>query len=429
MTVRFGVMSIALSLLQPVLATAQTGTGIGGTHVPSQSAPPFPIPANSSTVVIGTLSSSRALGTGTTNSLDVSVSGTFLSPSSPSSRLSTSNRLSPSGTNSDHTHTPSLSISTVRPTLSVVSSTTQSIAIPPPNAISSTSSLSTTHSVQTPSSFPEATSRTDGLRLPPGITLAPNPSTTLATTGAEIRSSASDLSIVFAGIFPFLQNWIDNPSPPKITAVTNELGNILPKAIHLLAMLPKPTNGVEPCKHRRQRRSKQEGAAVQNLNERDIVGNLFKTAFSLVTCIIDTTNKMKDTIIKGTTDAVETVKAFQNDLQPMVDALNKVGPNEEEKPKSKSKPTSTQPKSPSSSSCTLQTVRDCNIGCTARVITTIGGHNKRAEEDTCTTVCGAPITKCSAQVLHQHRLHIKFARRTAQGAIPTIVNYRPMLLI
>lgn len=211
-------------------------------------------------------------------------------------------------------------------------------------------------------------------------------------TGTEIQSSASDMSIIIAGIFPLLQSWIDDPQPPQVTGITNKLDNILPKASDFLGKLPKPTDGVEPCKSGKRRRAEEAFQGLQTLEKRSFLGGLFKTAFSLVTCVIDTTNSVKDGVIKGTTDAVKTL---ENDLKPMIDALNEVDPNEPDSSASNSdQPSSTQSESSSSSSCTLKTVSNCNIACTAIATTTVEGAKRRADGEACTTVCDAPITKC-----------------------------------
>jgi hypothetical protein len=233
------------------------------------------------------------------------------------------------------------------------------------------------------------------IHLPSGITLPPNPVITLLPTGAEIRSSASDLSLVFIGIFPLLNNWINSPDAPRVTAVTKELNNILPKALDLLGKFPKPTDGIEPCKIRQRRRSEPGQVMSPTLESRSLLGGLFKTAFSLLNCVVNTTNKVKDEVIKGTKDTVDIVKKLQDTLKPMIDALNEV---EETKPSGSAseKPTSTKPQSTSSSSCTLQTVSNCNVRCTAIATTTLGGAQRRDKRDGCTTACEAPITKCGA---------------------------------
>jgi len=129
------------------------------------------------------------------------------------------------------------------------------------------------------------------------------------------------------------------------------------------------------------------------LGERDLLGGLFKTAFSLVNCVINTTNKVKDAVVEGTTAAVNTVKSLQDDLTPLLDALNDVVPDEESEP-SESASETEEPTQTSSSTCTLTTVSDCDITCTATATTAIEGPNKRAQGEVCTTVCGSPITKC-----------------------------------
>jgi hypothetical protein len=201
------------------------------------------------------------------------------------------------------------------------------------------------------------------------------------------------MSIVIAGIFPFLEDWIDNPQPPQLTGVINELDNILPKASDFLGLLPLPTDGVEPCKSGKRRRTEGPVSGLQTVNKRDLLGGLFKTVFSLVTCVIDGTNKIKGGVIKGTTDAV---KGLQNDLKPMIDALNEIGGNQPDP----SAPNSNQPSSTemesSSSSCTLNTISNCHIACTATVTTTIGRARKREDSEACTTVCDSPVTKCGA---------------------------------
>ena len=228
--------------------------------------------------------------------------------------------------------------------------------------------------------------------LPPGIAIPPLPVTTLVPTGTEVQSSASDLSIAILGVFPILQNWIEDPVA-HVTEVTDELDNIIPDAVGFLAKLPKPTDGVEPCGSGKRRRSEGNHELHDVLSERDLLGGLFKTAFSLVNCVINTTNKVKDAVVGGTTAAVNTVKGLQDDLKPLLDALNEVVPDEASEP-SDSVSETEEPTQTSSSTCTLTTVSNCDIACTATATTTKGGPNKRAQGDVCTTVCGAPITKC-----------------------------------
>jgi hypothetical protein len=169
--------------------------------------------------------------------------------------------------------------------------------------------------------------------------------------------------------------------------VTDEFDNILPKAVNMLGKFPKPPDGVEPCNGRRLR------SEPGHIIPRGLFGGLFKTAFSLLSCVFETTNKVEDEVIKGTTDTVDTVKKLQDTLKPMIDALNEV---EEKIPSGSAseQPSSTETKSSSSSSCTPQTVSNCNVHCTAIATTTMGGPQKRDEKDGCSTACEAPITKC-----------------------------------
>jgi hypothetical protein len=171
--------------------------------------------------------------------------------------------------------------------------------------------------------------------------------------------------------------------------VTDELDNILPKAVDMLGKFPKPPDGVEPCNGRRLR------SEPGHIIPRGLFGGLFKTAFSLLSCVYETTNKVEDEVIKGTTDTVDTVKKLQDTLKPMIDALNEV---EETEPSGSAseQPSSTETKSSSSSSCTLQTVSNCNVHCTAIAATAMGGPQRRDDKDGCTTACEAPITKCCA---------------------------------
>lgn len=207
------------------------------------------------------------------------------------------------------------------------------------------------------------------------------------------------MSIAIAGIFPLLQRWIDAPQPPQLAVVTNALDDILPKATNFLGMLPKPTGGLEPCKSGNKRRFEEGIQDLQTLGKRSFLGGLFKTAFSLVTCVIDTNNKVREAIIKG---AIDTVKNLEIDLKPMVDALKEVDPNDsndpDASPTSPISPTLSSSSSSSSlsSSCTLNTVSNCNVACTATATTTVGRARRRADVESCTTVCEAPITKCGA---------------------------------
>lgn len=129
------------------------------------------------------------------------------------------------------------------------------------------------------------------------------------------------------------------------------------------------------------------------VGERDLLGGLFKTAFSLVNCVINTTNKVKDAVVGGRTAAVNTVKSLQDDLKSLLDALNDVVPDEDSDPPDSASETE-EPTQTSSSTCTLTTVSNCGITCTATATTTIKGPNKREQGEVCTTVCGSPITKC-----------------------------------
>jgi hypothetical protein len=206
------------------------------------------------------------------------------------------------------------------------------------------------------------------------------------------------MSIIIAGVFPLLNDWIEKPEPPQVTGVTNELENILPRATDFLAKLPQPTDGIEPCnsgsKHRRDEETRLD------VHKRNLLGGLFKTAFSLLTCVIDTTNKIKDGVVK---EAVENVKSLQEDLRPLLDALKEVDEDEPgsstsklDQPSSTQPPSSTPSGSASSSSCSLNTVSNCKVQCTATATTTIGGAQRRADGEACSTTCDSPITKCGA---------------------------------
>ncbi|KAH7115796.1 hypothetical protein B0J11DRAFT_593361 [Dendryphion nanum] len=273
--------------------------------------------------------------------------------------------------------------------------------LPPPGI---TKSSSVFNGITLPPAVTKSSSVFNGIIPPPGITLPPNPSNPLPT-GAGVRSSASDLSIGFVGVYTLIQNWIDNPSPPLIKDLTIQLDVVLPKAKDLLEKLPQSPGAVEPCKSGKIRRSRSEDATNHILDERGLIGDVFKTAFGLVKCVVDTTNRVKDAVIQGTSNAVDLVKGLQVDLKPMIDALNEVeliedpngGPGQP-KPSGpgSGEPEPTQSDKSSSSSCTPQTVSNCNIGCTAIATTTMKGPSKRAEGNACTTVCGAPITRCGA---------------------------------
>lgn len=145
------------------------------------------------------------------------------------------------------------------------------------------------------------------------------------------------MSIIIVGIFPLLKGWLDSPQPPQVAGVTNELGNILPKASGFLGQLAKPTDGVQPCSSGNQRRTDEPFQSLQALEKRSLLSGVFKTVFSLVTCVIDTTNKIRDGVNQGTTGIV---KDLQDRLKPMVDALNEIGPDEPEPSASDSDQTS-----------------------------------------------------------------------------------------
>ncbi|CAO2658407.1 Nn.00g061300.m01.CDS01 [Neocucurbitaria sp. VM-36] len=391
--------AVASILFQSILVAAQMATGTSVIAATSLNQPPFPISSNSSSVATELVSSTVIVGTAITKSSNITTTRSTSSSDAkvPRPKTSTGSHLS-SGTELTSTAMLSSVISGVATTLSVtnvsVNSSTVLHSSKGSNIDDSSSTGSSRRSLET---FLSSSTSFETVP-PPGITFMPSPSTTLLPIGTEIQSSASDLSTVIAGIFPLIQSFIDYPEPPEITAAINELDNILPKAIHFLGKLPKPTDGVEPCNSRKDRRSHPNRVAVPMSDKRSLLGGLFKTAFSLVTCIIDTTNKVKDGVMQGTTGAVRTVKELQDELKPMVDALREVDPNEKPEPSdtTSKKPRISQSDLSSSSSCTLQTVSNCEIGCTAVVIATSGGRNKRAQRDACTTACGPPITRCDA---------------------------------
>jgi hypothetical protein len=107
---------------------------------------------------------------------------------------------------------------------------------------------------------------------------------------------------------------------------------------------------------------------MHSLSKRGFLDGLFKTVFSLVTCAIDDTNKLNDSVIKGIED---TVKSLTDDLKPMIDALNKVGPEDNTEPSasaSDQESSSRTSSSSSSSSCSLRTVSNCQVACIATVV-------------------------------------------------------------
>lgn len=213
---------------------------------------------------------------------------------------------------------------------------------------------------------------------------------------------ATELSLAFDGFFPLFSKWADHPDPPSVTAVIDVLDNFLPKARNLLGKLPKPPGGVEVCNSGKRRRdtTELEHVGIQHQLEKRFLDGLFKTLFSLVSCIIDTATKLRKLIVDGKVKlAIELLKA----LQPLVKALldNPGGSPTNDKPSGTPTPSATASSasdSSSSSSCTRLTVSDCTVACTATATTTLGGNVKRGSgsNEGCTTTCGRPITKCDA---------------------------------
>ena len=379
----------------------------------SQSQAPFPIPVNSSSTIVvepstpitGSYSTTPSDLSFTTLPLATQKNDTVVNTitSSYSSAVSTSFS-PPLGSSSVSPIASSSKLSSVLSSAgtfqSGVSSTTNVTTSSSSNTEAATSGATSLSPTAQPTAVSSASNTassilatSDSPSLPPGITIPPSlPITTLVPTGTEVQSSASDLSIAIVGAFPIIQNWIEDPAT-HVTSVIDELDNILPEAVGFLARLPKPTDGVEPCGSGKRRRSEQDRDTYAVLSERDLLGGLFKTAFSLVNCVINTTNEVKDAVVGGTTAAVDTVKGLQDDLKPLLDALNDVVPDGDSKSSDSASETE-EPTETSSSTCTLTTVSNCDITCTATATTTIEGPNKRAQGDLCTTVCGAPITKC-----------------------------------
>ncbi|KAF2036804.1 hypothetical protein EK21DRAFT_83732 [Setomelanomma holmii] len=345
---------VTFILLYSLRVRAQSTTGINGGGSISPVIPPFPIPSNSTSV---------------------------LSITDPSSTSQASRGRVESG------YTGSTSVSVLDPYASSTNASTQIVSSTSLNLPVVTTSVSSRGIVllfgPLSTSFPDARTATG--------------SAVINDTGSITQSSASDLSIVAAGVFPLIQNWIHNPGTPEVTLLTNGLNNVLPKASAYLAKLPKPTDGVESCASRKHRqRGLPPSKSPTQLEKRSFLHGMFKTMFSLVTCIVDTTNHVRDLAVEGTSAAVEIVKSLQDDLKPMLDALNEAdeSTDSEESLSISTNLTPTESKPPSSSSCTPKMVSNCNIACTATATTTKGLPNKRAEAGACTTSCGNNIIKC-----------------------------------
>ena len=405
--------ALALLFSYPAFITAQISTGTGGSSVISQSQAPFPVLVNSSSTTIvepstpitGSYSTTHSdlssttlpLATQKNDTVVNTITSTYSSAASTSSSHSLgSSSVSPIASSS----TLSSVLSSAGTFQSGVSSATNLTTFSSSNTEAATSGATSLSPTAQPTAVSSASNTvssilatSDSPSLPPGITITPSlPITTLVPTRTEVQSSASDLSIAIVGVFPIIQNWIEDPAA-HITGVIDELNNILPEAAGFLAKLPKPTDGVEPCRSGKRRRSEPDRDTYAVLGERDLLGGLFKTAFSLVNCVINTTNKVKDAVVGGTTAAVDTVKGLQDDLKPLLDALNDVVPDGYSEASDSASDTE-EPTETSSSTCTLTTVSNCDITCTATATTTIGRPNKRAQGDVCPTVCGEPITKC-----------------------------------
>ncbi|KAH6858984.1 hypothetical protein BKA58DRAFT_51372 [Alternaria rosae] len=269
--------TLVLLFIYPAIITAQISTGTGGSNVGSQSRAPFPVSVNSSNIAIAR-PSTQLTGSTTTVSSGLSlatlplvtqkndtvvdnITGTYLSTASTTSSnssgflsvapIASSSTLSPvlSGAATFHsggTSTTNVTTASSSNTEATASSATSLNPTAQPTAVSSVSDVV--------SSLLSVTSTS--LVLPPGITNPPLPVTTLVPTGTEVQSSASDLPIAIAEIFPILQNWIEDPAA-HVISVTDELNVILPAAVGFLAKLPKPTDGVELCVSGKRRRSEQ----------------------------------------------------------------------------------------------------------------------------------------------------------------------------
>jgi hypothetical protein len=378
----------ALVILHSFVALAQSSGGVIPSNLLSRISPPFPLPVNISTTFKFTASSIAPIGSGSSVLSETAITDTILTTGVVGSQINTTS----SSASSLRVLPPSLASI---PTDTTVVVSTQSRNFLLPSDVQTAGTVSNTDSPPPHSEHPVGSSASTGGIFQPAITPPPHPSTTLLPLGSSIGSSASDLSSIAAGIFPLLQRWINHPDVSEVTAVTSEIGKVLPKAFDLLAKLPKPLDEIEPCQHKHHRRSESLHTVIYSPNRRDLFGNLFKTAFSLVSCVIETTNNVKTTLIEGTADVVEVIKELQRNLEPMVAALKDIDSIDNSKSSAVNTDKPSPPsKSIASSSCSVRTVSDCKIHCMALATTTVGGAIKRAAEDPCTTVCGAPLTRC-----------------------------------
>ena len=335
----------------------------------------------SGTTSPSSVTSPQAFGAALSTSGASSLASVTRSSSTGTSLLASGIRLSSTGTSSPALGTRSSSTSTSSPALGTRSSSAGTSS--PPSGI-------------IPPLFAVTSSLPSGTSLPP-------PAVTFLTTDDEVQSGASNLSILIVPIFPLLQSWMKNPRG-DVTPITNELNKILPQAISLLRKLPEPPGPVEPCKKMSRRL-----VLGQNyvLHERDLIKNIFKTAFSLVKCIKDSMEKIKDTVTTKAEDVEGKIKTLTTDLAPMVDMLKAANPEKEPSGPRSNEPTtarstsvrstSARSTSSSSSSCTPRTVSNCNIACIViSTATAVGRVAKRADTKSCSTKCGPPITKCDA---------------------------------
>ncbi|KAH5449877.1 hypothetical protein HBI31_244630 [Parastagonospora nodorum] len=229
---------------------------------------------------------------------------------------------------------------------------------------------------------------------PPGINPPPI-HTTNFFPGMGIETSASIISRDLIDMFGLLDHWIDVTEAPQATAVALKLDIVLPRMTDFLHKLPKPPQGPEPCK--RADHGQSELILASELEVRSLFGGLFKTAFSLVACVIETAQKLRTEVTKGVKDTLDVVKSLEKTLKPMVDALNDVDPDGDPKSSPASdKPTSKETERSTSASCSMRTASECKVECAVTATTTLGAEKRRAEGKSCTTTCEAPITSCGA---------------------------------
>ncbi|KAF1977459.1 hypothetical protein BU23DRAFT_659857 [Bimuria novae-zelandiae CBS 107.79] len=349
-------------------ATVSSGTSAGSTSTSFASTSSGPNQTASQTSA-GSASSSL----GSTSQSGIQTLPGFVSTSSSNEQTS----LSSSQGASSSQQSASFSQGSLSPTPTPGESTTSQNTAP---SATSSPTMVAPGSIGTTSHAPTTTVLGSVTSSNLSLTTSNGPTPTQTGLKKEIENDMDEVDHIIIIIGAWIKTPI--PNPRDIIPV---IDSILPKMDSLKSKLPQAPENDPEC----------ENGSVR-LHKRfppfNILGNTVKNAVQAVAKIGVTVGRLRAQLTKGVIDGI--VQDL-TDLGTLKDAMKKYDPMNDPCNTKSASSTVTFTSSPFSS-CSAQTVSNCNVVCTATVTTTPLVGTKRQANDLCTTNCGPPIVTCGA---------------------------------